>query len=156
MQMNKKEIVDQVTHYLEPITDSFEYEIVDVEFVKEGPAYYLRIYIDKEGGITIDDCQKTSRAIEEVLDQKDPIEVPYILEVSSPGLDRILKKDKDFERFQGHVVDVKLYEAINKQKHLQGELIAKNADTLTITDEDGTEIAIPVKNVAVVRLAILF
>lgn len=154
--MNKKQIVDQVTNYLEPITDSFQYEIVDIEFVKEGPAYYLRIYIDKEGGITIDDCQKTSRAIEAVLDENDPIEVAYILEVSSPGLDRILKKDKDFERFAGQVVDVKLYEAIGKQKQLQGELVSKNDTVLTIIDETGEKIEIPTKNVAIVRLAILF
>ncbi|MGL4798512.1 MAG: ribosome maturation factor RimP [Cellulosilyticaceae bacterium] len=154
--MNKKQIVEQITAYLEPITDAFEYEIVDVEFVKEGPAYYLRIYIDKEGGITIDDCQKTSRAIEAVLDEKDPIEVPYILEVSSPGIDRVLKKDKDFERFAGQVVDVKLYEAMNKQKQLQGELVAKTEEMLIIKDETEEEIQIPVKNVAIVRLAILF
>ena len=154
--MNKKHIVEEVTRYLEPITDSFQYEIVDVEFVKEGPAYYLRIYIDKEGGVTIDDCQQTSRAIEAVLDENDPIEVAYILEVSSPGLDRVLKKDKDFERFAGEVVDVKLYEAIKKQKQLQGELVSKTDDILTIKDEDGEVYEIPTKNVAIVRLAILF
>ncbi|MGL4344602.1 MAG: ribosome maturation factor RimP [Cellulosilyticaceae bacterium] len=154
--MNKKQIVDKVTEYLQPITDGFMYEIVDVEFVKEGPTYYLRIYIDKEGGITIDDCQKTSRAIEAVLDEKDPIELPYMLEVSSPGLDRILKKDKDFERFNGNVVDVKLYKALNKQKHFQGELISKTDEALTIKDETGEICVFDTENVAMVRLAILF
>ena len=120
------------------------------------PTFYLRLYIDKEGGITIEDCQKTSRAIEPVLDEKDIIEVPYVLEVSSPGLDRVLKKDKDFVRFQGEVIDVKLYEAINKQKHLQGELQSKTEDLLTIEDEEGQVIELPMKNVALVRLAILF
>lgn len=154
--MNKKQIVDQVTEYLQPITDEFMYEIVDVEFVKEGPTYYLRIYIDKEGGITIDDCQKTSRAIEAVLDEKDPIEMPYMLEVSSPGLDRILKKDKDFERFAGQVVDVKLYKAVDKQKAFQGELVSKTEKELTIKDEAGEVIVFDTENVAMVRLAILF
>lgn len=154
--MNKKQIVQDITNDLEPIVKQFDYELVDVEFVKEGPSYYLRIYIDKEGGITIDDCQKTSRAVEPVLDEKDLIEVPYILEVSSPGIDRVLKKDKDFERFQGHVVDVKLYESMNKQKALQGELISKDDNELVISDETGEVIHIPSKNVAVVRLAILF
>lgn len=154
--MNKKQIVDQVTEYLQPITDAFMYEIVDVEFVKEGPTYYLRIYIDKEGGVTIDDCQKTSRAIEVVLDEKDPIELPYMLEVSSPGLDRILKKDKDFERFSGNVVDVKLYKAVDKQKHFQGELVSKTDTELTIKDESGKTIVFDTENVAMVRLAILF
>ena len=76
--------------------------------------------------------------------------------VSSPGLDRVLKKDKDFERFNGHVVDVKLYTPINKQKMIQGELVSKTEETLTLCDEDGETIEIPMKNVVVVRLAILF
>lgn len=154
--MNKKQIVDEVTKYLEPILEGFNFELVDVEFVKEGPSYYLRIYIDKEGGITIEDCRVTSRAIEEVLDEKDIIEPAYMLEVSSPGLDRVIKKDKDFERFNGQVVDVKLYTPINKQKMIQGELVSKTDEMLTVSDEDGEMIEIPMKNVVVVRLAILF
>nr|WP_307992459.1 ribosome maturation factor RimP [uncultured Niameybacter sp.] len=154
--MNKKQIVDEVTAYLEPILAEFKYELVDVEFVKEGPTYYLRIFIDKDGGVTIEDCRLTSRAIEEVLDEKDIIEPAYMLEVSSPGLDRVIKKPQDFERFKGEVVDVKLYTAINKQKNLQGELVNKTEETLTICDEDGEIIEIPMSNVVVVRLAILF
>lgn len=154
--MNKQQIVENVTTYLEPIMNEFAYELVDVEFVKEGPSYYLRIYIDKEGGIAIDDCSLTSKALEAVLDEKDPIELPYVLEVSSPGLDRILKKDKDFERFTGNVVDVKLYEPIGKRKTFQGELLEKTKDTLKIVEEDGCERVFDVKNVATVRLAILF
>ncbi len=153
--MNKKQIVEQVTKYLEPILEENSFELVDVEFVKEGPIYYLRIYIDKEGGITIDDCQKTSRAVEKVLDEKDPIENPYTLEVSSPGLDRVLKKDKDFERFKGSMVDIKLYESIDKKKQLQVKLVAKTPDYLIVEDE-GHEVQIPVKNIAIVRLAIMF
>ncbi|MDF2593996.1 MAG: hypothetical protein K0R69_337 [Clostridia bacterium] len=153
--MNKKQIIDSVTCYLEPILDENQYELVDVEFVKEGPSFYLRIYIDKEGGITIEDCRKTSRAIEEVLDEKDPIETPYILEVSSPGLDRILKKDKDFEKFKGAMVDVKLYEAIDKRKQFTAKLLEKTSEHLLIEDE-GDKIEIQMKNVAVVRLAIMF
>ncbi|MDF2612651.1 MAG: hypothetical protein K0S71_437 [Clostridia bacterium] len=153
--MNKKQIVDQVTRELETILDQNKFELVDVEFVKEGPTFYLRIYIDKEGGITIDDCQKTSRAIEKVLDEKDTIKDPYILEVSSPGLDRILKKDKDFEKFKGSMVEVKLYEPISKKKQFIAELVSKDSEELIIEDE-GNEIKIPMKNVAVVRLAIMF
>lgn len=153
--MTKKEIEEIVTSYLEPIVEEFNYELVDVEFVKEGPSYYLRIYIDKEGGITIEDCRVTSRAIEAVLDEKDPIKEPYMLEVSSPGLDRVLKRDKDFERFKGHMVDIKLYEAINKQKNLTAELVEKTPDYLML-DHDGVALKIDMKNVAVVRLAIMF
>ncbi|MEG0711132.1 MAG: ribosome maturation factor RimP, partial [Niameybacter sp.] len=152
----KKQIVDEVTTYLEPILADFNYELVDVEFVKEGPSYYLRIYIDKEGGVNIEDCRLTSRAIEAILDEKNTIEPAYMLEVSSPGLDRIIKKAEDFERFKEEVVDVKLYTPINKQKSLQGELINKTEETLTICDEDGETIEIPMKNVVSVRLAILF
>ncbi|WP_069997488.1 ribosome maturation factor RimP [Cellulosilyticum sp. I15G10I2] len=153
--MNKKQIIDSVEKYLEPILEESQFELVDVEFVKEGPTFYLRIYIDKEGGITIEDCQKTSRAIEKVLDEKDFIEPAYILEVSSPGLDRILKKDKDFERFKGSIVDVKLYESIQKKKQFQAKLIAKTPEYLII-EEAGNEIKIAIKNVALVRLAIMF
>lgn len=153
--MNKKLIVETVEGYLMPILEEFNYELVDLEFVKEGPNYYLRIYIDKEGGVTIEDCRVTSRAIEAVLDEKDPIKDPYMLEVCSPGLDRVIKKDKDFERFKGHMVDVKLYEAINKKKHITAELVNKTADELVLDDE-GTVLNIPLKNVAIVRLAIMF
>jgi len=153
--MNTKQIIEHVTGYLEPILEQNNFELVDVEFVKEGAAFYLRIYIDKEGGIMIDDCQKTSKAIEAVLDEKDTIEEPYILEVSSPGLDRILKKDKDFEKFIGSMVEVKLYEPINKKKQFTAKLIAKTVDDLIIENE-GNEIKITMKNVAIVRLAIMF
>lgn len=154
--MNKKQIVDNVTLYLEPILEANSYELVDLEFVKEGPTYYLRIYIDKDGGITIEDCEKTSKTVEPILDEKDPIKEPYILEVSSPGLDRVLKKDKDFKRFAGSVIDVKLYKAIDKQKQIQGTLIEKNEMHLVVEDENGISVTIENQNIAQVRLAILF
>lgn len=153
--MNKKQIIDQVEVDLKPILEESQFELVDVEFVKEGSSYYLRIYIDKEGGIVIDDCQKTSRAIEAILDEKDLIKTPYILEVSSPGLDRVLKKEKDFERFKGSVVDIKMYEAIDKKKKLTAKLIEKTAEYLIVEDE-GNRLQIPIKNIAIVRLAVIF
>lgn len=153
--MNKKQLIEAVEGYLEPILAENNFELVDVEYVKEGPNYYLRIYIDKEGGINIEDCRLTSRAIEEVLDEKDVIKDAYILEVSSPGLDRILKRDREYVKYKGRMVDVKLYEAINKQKHLTAELVEKTADEL-ILDDEGTRLAINLKNVAQVRLAIMF
>lgn len=153
--MTKKQIMEQVEIYLEPILEEFKYELVDVEYVKEGPNYYLRIYIDKEGGVNIQDCQITSRAIEAVLDEKDFIKEQYILEVSSPGLDRVLKKDREFEKFKGRLVDVKLYNAINKQKNFTGILDNKDDEKLYITDEE-TSLEFDMKNVAIVRLAITF
>ncbi len=153
--MTKKQIVEQVENYLDPILNDFKYELVDVEYVKEGPNYYLRIYIDKEGGVNIQDCQVTSRAIESVLDEKDFIKEAYILEVSSPGLDRVLKKDREFEKFKGRLVDVKLYNAVNKQKSFTGILDKKEDEKLYIIEEE-VPVEFEMKNVAVVRLAITF
>lgn len=153
--MNKKQIIASVESDLEPILLDLQLELVDVEFVKEGPNDYLRIYIDKENGVTIDDCQLTSRSIEKVLDEKDIIKTPYILEVSSPGLDRILKKDKEFERFKNRLVDVKLYKAINGQKNFTAKLIKRVDHTLYLEDEEGP-FEVNMKDVAVVRLAITF
>ena len=141
--------------YLEPILEESQLALVDVEYVKEGPNYYLRIYIDKEGGVNIKDCQTTSRAIEKVLDEKDFIKEAYNLEVSSPGLDRVLKKDREFKYFNGRLVDVKLYKALDGEKLYTGTLINKTEDTLYIDDE-GTALEFDMKNVAVVRLAITF
>lgn len=97
--MSKKEIYEQKTEaLLMPLIEAHQFELVDVEYVKEGGSWYLRAYIDKPGGITIDDCEVISRALSDLLDEQDFIEDAYILEVSSPGLGRPLKKDKDFER----------------------------------------------------------
>ena len=153
--MNKKQIVENVENYLEPILEELQLALVDVEYVKEGPNYYLRIYIDKEGGVNIKDCQTTSRAIEEVLDEKNFIEEAYNLEVSSPGLDRVLKKDREFNYFTGRLVEVKLYKAVEGEKHYTGTLIKKTDETLYLEDE-GTAMEFDMKNVAVVRLAITF
>lgn len=152
--MNK--IIQEVTDYLEPIIKDNGVELVDVEFVKEGPSYYLRIYIDKENGVSIDDCVNVSRAIEVILDEKDIIKQQYILEVSSPGIDRVLKKDKDFEKYKGRLIDIKLYKPIDHNKHLQGILIAKTPDKLIIEDNNHKQIELNTKDVALVRLAVVF
>ncbi|MGL4790862.1 MAG: ribosome maturation factor RimP, partial [Anaerotignaceae bacterium] len=111
--MNTEKKVEQM---LMPIITENNFELVDVEFIKEGQNWYLRIYVDKDGGISIDDCELVSKAFEKIVDEKDPIEQAYILEVSSPGIDRPLKKEADFVKFKGELVDIKLYKAINKQK----------------------------------------
>lgn len=132
------------------------YELVDVEFVKEGQNWYLRFYLDKEGGISIDDCEKASRAIEKLLDEKDPIEQAYILEVSSPGLDRQLKKEKDFVKYAGSLVDIKLYKAVDGSKEFQGTLKGLEGNTVTIEDENGNEMSFDRKDTAVIKLAVIF
>ncbi|MBQ7076533.1 MAG: ribosome maturation factor RimP [Lachnospiraceae bacterium] len=140
---------------IQPIVDEHSFELVDVEFVKEGNDYYLRAYIDKEGGINIDDCELVSKAFEEKLDKEDFIKEPYILEVSSPGLTRPLKKDKDFQRSIGKDIEVKTFKPIEKRKDFEGELISFDNDTVTIK-EDNKEITFERKNICLIRLAFMF
>lgn len=147
---------NRVLPLLEPIISDNNLELVDVEFIKEGANWYLRVYIDKENGVDIVDCEKVSRAFEEKLDEKDPIEQPYILEVSSPGIDRPLKKPEDFVKYAGEVIDIKLYKGVHGKKQHQGELISLNEGILLIRDEDGNELDFEQKDVSSVRLAILF
>ena len=120
--MAKKNIEEIVTGFVLPITERHSYELVDVEFIREGAHWYLRVYIDKPDGITIDDCQIVSEELSEQMDKEDPIEQSYFLEVSSPGLDRPLKKDRDFEKYKGELVEVKVFQPINGQKVFEGEL----------------------------------
>lgn len=121
--MAKRTVEEIVTGLVLPIIERNAFELVDVEFVKEGAGWYLRVYIDKPGGITLDDCQLVSEELNDVMDRVDPIKQQYFLEVSSPGLERPLKKDKDFEKFRGSLVEVKLYQPVDGRKVLEGELI---------------------------------
>lgn len=141
---------------LGPLMEANNFELVDVEYVKEAGNWYLRAYIDKEGGITVDDCELVSRALSEILDEKDYIPDAYILEVSSPGLGRQLKKEKDFARSLGEDVEIKLYKAINKQKEFEGCLISYNEEILTIEMEDGEKMDFTRSDIAMVRLALHF
>ncbi|MGN0411941.1 MAG: ribosome maturation factor RimP [Lachnospiraceae bacterium] len=147
---------------LMPITEKIGVQIYDVEYVKEGTDWYLRAYIDKEGGVTIDDCEKVSRAVSEVMDQEDFIEDAYILEVSSPGLGRTLKKDKHLEKSIGQKVEIKTYKPIEKQKEFSGVLEKFDSESITISLEE-TEKQGDVKkmtfargDVALIRLAFDF
>ncbi len=150
--MKKQEIEEKCTELVMPIIEAGNYDLWDVEYVKEGTDYYLRVYADKEGGIGIDDCVDISRKLEQKLDEEDFIKEAYILEVSSPGLTRVLKKDKEFEKSIGRLVDIKLYKALNGQKELQGTLKSFDEKSLTfnISDED---VVIERDNISVVRLA---
>lgn len=139
-----------------PMTEEQGFELVDVEYVKEGGQWYLRAYIDKPGGITIDDCVDISRKLSEVLDAEDYIEDSYILEVSSPGLGRPLKKEKDYARSLGKEVEVRTYRAIEKQKEFFGTLKAYDKDTVTIGYDDETEGVFNKSDIALIRLAFDF
>ena len=154
--MAGKNIAETVESYISAYFNDAEYELCDIEFVKEGPNWYLRIFADKEGGIAIDDCETISRTVEGILDQKDPIEQAYILEVSSPGIDRPLKKEGDFEKYAGRIVDVKLYKPRDGGKEFQGKLLGLKGDEITIEDEAGEEIIFNRANVAICRLAVIF
>ena len=150
--MKKVEIEQHCTELVTPIIEENSFELVDVEYVKEGADYYLRVYADKEGGINIDDCVLISRALEAKLDEADKIKEAYILEVSSPGLTRPLKKEKDFERSIGKLVEVKLYKAINKAKEFEGVLEAYTEDTVTLNVDD-ENIVLNRSDISMIRLA---
>ncbi len=155
--MTKREQYEQKTEeILLPIIEEHGFELVDVEYVKEGSTWYLRAYIDKPGGITIDDCETVSRRLSDILDEKDYIEDAYILEVSSPGLGRPLKKEKDYKRSLGEEVEIRTYRMIEKQKEFRGILKAYNRDTVTIVTEEEEEQVFQRDNIALIRLAFDF
>ena len=139
-----------------PITEEYDLEIYDVEYVKEGSDWYLRAYIDKEGGVTIEDCEKVSRAVSEVMDKEDFMPDAYILEVSSPGLGRALKKDKHLAKSIGAEVEIKTYKPIEKQKEFSGILKEYDEESITIGQEEGTNMKFARSDIALIRLALDF
>ena len=152
--MTKRETYESKTEeFLKPLIEEHHFELVDVEYVKEGSNWYLRAYIDKEGGISVDDCEVISRRLSDWLDKEDFIEDSYILEVSSPGLGRPLKKEKDFVRSVGKQVDIRLYRQRDNQKDFTGILTSYDKDSVTIEGEDGEEL---VFQIALIRLAFDF
>ena len=155
--MSRREEYEAKTEaLLLPIVEEKGYEMVDVEYVKEGSNWYLRAFIDKPGGIIINDLEGVSRKLSDLLDEEDFISDAYILEVSSPGLGRPLKKDRDFDRSIGEEIEVHLYRSLNGNKQYVGLLKSYDKDTITIEDEDGSEIALDRVNVSLVRLTIDF
>ncbi len=152
--MNKKQIEQLVKDIVESLNDAIE--LVDVEFTKEGIHRYLRIFIDKEEGVTLDDCQHVSQKISEQLDKIDPIEENYFLEVSSPGLDRPLKTKRDLEKSIGKNIEIKLYKKINNKKKYCGEFIEFDEDNIEILDEEIGKIKIKRDDIAKMNLAIKF
>ncbi len=155
--MSRREEYEQKTEQLlEPIVVGKGFELVDVEYVKEAGTWYLRAYIDKPGGITVDDCEAVSREFSDILDEKDYIEDSYIFEVSSPGLGRPLKKEKDFQRSLGEEVEIRTYRAIDRQKEFVGILKAYDKDSVTIAYEDDSEQTFDKSEIALIRLALDF
>ena len=135
--MSKRETYEARTEELiTPILERMYFELVDVEYVKEGGTWYLRAYIDKEGGITVNDCEAVAREMNEILDREDFVEDSYVFEVSSPGLGRPLKKEKDYVRSMGKEIEIRTYRAINREKEFYGILSAYDESTVTIETEN--------------------
>ena len=155
--MSRKETYEQRTEeLLLPIIEEYKFELVDVEYVKEGANWYLRAYIDKEGGITVDDCEAVSRRMSDLLDEQDFIEESYIFEVSSPGLGRPLKKEKDYKRSVGKEVEIRTDRAIEKEKEFYGILTSYDETTVTIEMEEHKEMVFAKTDIALIRLAFDF
>ncbi len=151
--MNKKQIIETSTSIVNKIIDGTEYELVDVEYVKEGPFMYLRIYLDKEGGITIDDCSVISKEFNRQIDEINFIDDQYYLEVSSPGIDRAFKKDSDYVKNINNEVEIKLYSPVNGTKLLKGILLEKNEDNI-IVEFNNERVAIELKNISKINKAV--
>jgi ribosome maturation factor RimP len=161
MAKNKGDTCEQVTELVQPILDSLQIELVDIEFVRMGRDSVLRLFIDREGGITLDNCADVSRELSAILDVEEVITVNYTLEVSSPGLDRPLKKIQDYERYTGRLVKIRTYEpfqddAGNKRKTFLGTLEGFVDGTVRITLQEGQTAAIPLERIAKANLEFEF
>ena len=155
--MSRREQYEQQTEELMiPIVTEFGFELVDVEYVKEAGTWYLRAYIDKPGGITVDDCEAVSRKFSDILDEKDYIEDTYIFEVSSPGLGRPLKKEKDFKRSLSKEVEIRTFKKIDKRKEFRCVLTAYDDKTVTIIEDNGEELKLDRKDIVLIHLAFDF
>ena len=148
-------VTDFVTELAKPIVESFGCSLWDVEYVREGSERFLRIYLDKDGGIDIEDCEKVHRAMDPILDEKDPIAESYHFEVCSAGLERALKRPSDFERFMGSNITVKLYRPRNGLKEIPCVLSAYDNGRITVTAGKET-ITFEKSEVALVRLRVEF
>ena len=150
-------MVTAVENIATPIVEALGLELIEVEYVKEGPSWYLRLYIDKRGGVSIDDCQIVSEQVGEAIDAADPVSGAYIFEVSSPGLDRPLKNESDFRRYEGELVELSLYAPVNGNKNYEGILKGLKDGEIVIEDaSSGEELRFEEKAVALVKRAIRF
>lgn len=143
-------IEEKVEKLLQSRINELGYELYDVEYAKEGKNYFLRIFIDKEDGIDLNDCEKVNDGIMELLDEADYIKEQYFLEVSSPGIERVLKKTKHFDSAMGETIEVKLYKPMDKQKDIEGILTGYDEESITMTYENG-EISVPRNNIAQIK-----
>ncbi len=158
--MAKKQISEYIEEWMLELNGPDGYELSRSEFVKEANTWYLRVYVDKLTGgeyasMSSDDCETVSRFLSAKLDEEDPIEQNYYLEVSSPGLDRLLVSDRDFERFKGHQIDIKLYKALDGKKELSGTLLGLKDGIITVKTED-KEVSLPKESAGKINLSVIF
>lgn len=150
--MNKKILIDELINLVKPIVTELSYDLYYLELVREGKDNYLRIYIDKENeAISLQDCEKVSRAVSDMLDVKDPIKEGYYLEVSSPGIERILHTDEHLQRYTGNDVVINISGLLNGKKKYEGQLVNFNSEELNIKVED-EEVFIPREKISKVNL----
>lgn len=151
----KRKVEDIVYDAAKPVIDRYNFELVEVEYKKEGSEWYLRLYIDKEGGITIQDCQDVSQEISDLLDDLDPIQSSYIFEVSSPGIERPLKVERDFMKNLNKMVEVKLFSSLNGKKLVKAKLISYSDESIEV-EENKKTIVIARKDIAIIKPVIVF
>ncbi|MFL0195910.1 ribosome maturation factor RimP [Clostridium sp. WILCCON 0269] len=150
--MDNNILIKKIVEFIKPIVNNLDFELYHLEFKKEGNNNYLRIYIDKkEGNISLEDCETVSRAVSDILDREDPIKDPYYLEVSSPGIERILDSDEHFKRYTGYNVLVNIHGLLKGKKKYEGELLSFDEDALKVSCE-GEEIIIPRNKISTVNL----
>lgn len=147
-------VEDRVRALAAPVAEGFGLELVDIVFTSEFGRRVLRVYIDKPGGITVDDCERVSRELSTVLDVEDPIPQSYSLEVSSPGLDRPLKTEKDFSRFAGRRARIRSKEAIDGRRNFKAVIDEASGGQVSVTDFDGKKFTIDISNIEKARLEI--
>ncbi|MGD9569716.1 MAG: ribosome maturation factor RimP [Sedimentibacter sp.] len=145
--MNKKSIEETVQAMVEDVIKETDMELVDIEYVKEGPFKYLRVYLDKPEGITVDDTADVSRALNKKLDEKDLIKEQYFLEVSSPGIERPFKTEADYQKNIGENVEAKFFKPVDGKKSIRGILHKKNKDSVEIESIEGT-VTIEIKDIS--------
>lgn len=154
-----KKITEITEQLVQPILAEKGLELIDIEFKKEGKNWFLRVFIDKQGGVDIEDCSLVSEELSQKLDEHDPIDMPYFLEVSSPGAERPLKKDEDWKNAIGKTIFVSLYEQIDGQKEFEGRLMDYDGQEITLEYKQKTRVktvTIPFNKIAMGRLAIVF
>lgn len=150
-----KKVTEQVAELALPLAEELHLELVDVEYTREAGRYYLRVFIDKPGGVNLDDCQALSEKLGVLLDEEDPIPHAYVLEVSSPGIERPLKKAGDFARFSGRLARIKTFAPIAGRRQFTGRLLAVAGEEVKLA-VDGQEVAVPLEKIASARLVAEF